>query len=220
MMERRPEPELMDDATQARAYAEADFEEPNSAFCAALVQRFAPLPETAWVADLGAGPADIPIRLARRFPHWHIDAIEGSRAMLEMATAAVAKSGVGDRLRLISAYLPDASLPGGYDIVLSNSLLHHLGDPRTLWRTAAQLGRPGANVLVMDLRRPETVEAARDFVERYAASEPTVLRRDFYNSLLAAFTVEEVEQQLAECGLPNLHVEPTSDRHLVVFGTL
>ena len=39
-MERIPEPELMDGAEQALAYAQADFEEPNSRFVATFVERF------------------------------------------------------------------------------------------------------------------------------------------------------------------------------------
>jgi hypothetical protein len=43
------------------------------------------------------------------------------------------------------------------------------------------------------------------------------LRRDFYNSLLAAFTVEEVRLQTADL---NLTVEEISDRHLFVYGSI
>jgi hypothetical protein len=51
---------------------------------------------------------------------------------------------------------------------------------------------PGAPVLVMDLMRPASPAAAEALVEQYAAGEPEVLRRDFYNSLLAAFEPGEV----------------------------
>ncbi|MEO0323259.1 MAG: class I SAM-dependent methyltransferase, partial [Myxococcota bacterium] len=36
-MKRTPEPELMDESTQAAAYAEADFDEPNAAFVARVL---------------------------------------------------------------------------------------------------------------------------------------------------------------------------------------
>ena len=39
-MERIPEPELMDDPEQARAYASADFSEPHQAFVERFTQRF------------------------------------------------------------------------------------------------------------------------------------------------------------------------------------
>jgi hypothetical protein len=55
-------------------------------------------------------------------------------------------------------------------------------------------------------------------VETYSADEPRLLRRDFYNSLLAAFTPVEVRSQLRRAGLRELKVEAVSDRHLLVFG--
>jgi hypothetical protein len=65
MMERVLEPELMDDPEQTEAYAAADFAEENQGF----VDRFAEyFPEfsSGRVLDVGCGPADIPVRFARR----------------------------------------------------------------------------------------------------------------------------------------------------------
>jgi len=55
-------------------------------------------------------------------------------------------------------------------------------------------------------------------VDTYSGDEPEILRTDFFNSLLAAFTPAEVEAQLAEAGLADLRVEATSDRHLMISG--
>jgi hypothetical protein len=59
---------------------------------------------------------------------------------------------------------------------------------------------------------------AREFVRKYCGNEPAVLRRDFYNSLLAAFTPAEVRRQLKRAGLRGLKVRVISDRHLLVAG--
>ena len=69
----------------------------------------------------------------------------------------------------------------------------------------------------MDLLRPETIEEAKKLKELYVSNEPEVLRKDFYNSLLAAFEIEEVKEQLREVSLNHLEVEQISDRHLIVF---
>jgi hypothetical protein len=45
-------------------------------------------------------------------------------------------------------------------------------------------------------------------------------RRDFFNSLLAAFTPREIEAQLRQAGSSHLEVEVISDRHLIVYGRL
>lgn len=218
-MQRTPEPELMDDAEQARAYAEADFEEPHNQFVAQFRSLFPGEDAQGDVLDLGCGPADVLIRFARAFPRCHIDGIDGAAAMLAHGQAAVERAGFSPRVRLFHGYLPGAELPNKhYAAVISNSLLHHLNDPAVLWRAVRDHAAPGAAVFVMDLMRPASPAQAQDLVDQYATNEPEVLRRDFYNSLLAAYEVGEVTQQLLGAGLPQLRVEAVSDRHLVVWG--
>ena len=221
MMPRRPEPEeLMDDPTQALAYAEADFSESNTLFCD-LFAAAAPAGFGGQVLDLGCGPADIPIRLARRFADTRITAVDGALAMLELAQRAIAEAGLSDRIRLAQVHLPATEIPGNpFSALISNSLLHHLLDPLDLWHTLAATAEAGARVLVMDLLRPESIDAAAALVERYAADAPEVLRRDFHNSLLAAYSLEEVREQLAMTGLDQLEVVQVSDRHLAVTGQM
>ena len=111
---------------------------------------------------------------------------------------------------------PDAR---SFDAVLSKDLLHHLPDPQVLWNEVKRVGRPGAAVYVMDLVRPESPEAARAMVQDGAGSEDPILQRDFYNSLLAAFTLEEVRQQLRDAELA-LTVALAGPRHMLIKGTL
>lgn len=219
-MERVPEPELMDDEAQARAYAEADFAEPNSRFVALFATHVGALPPGAAALDLGCGPGDISLRLAEAWPALEVHALDGSAAMLAFAHAALAARPVlAARVRFLQGMVPGAELPRSrYEAVVSNSLLHHLHDPQALWKTVHAHAAPGASVLVMDLARPADEATARALVEEYAAGEPEVLRRDFYNSLLAAFEPAEVRAQLAQAGLSGLRVEMVSDRHLLVHG--
>jgi SAM-dependent methyltransferase len=221
-MQRIPEPEeLMADVDQALAYAEADFQEANRLFVE-LLEREAGQTLAGHCLDLGCGPADIPIDLLQRHPGLQVDAVDGSPAMLAQAERKLrAASVLGDRIELLCDCLPSAALPpAAYDAVISNSLLHHLADPMSLWRTARQCARPGAVVVVMDLVRPASVEAVDELVEQYAAGAPPVLREDFRNSLFAAYRLDEVEQQLAAAGLADLRVAQVSDRHLAVSGRI
>ena len=219
-MERVPEPELMEDDLQAEAYARADFDEPNALFCQSLLDRLE-LPEPARVVDLGCGPADIPVRLARLRPSWVLDAVDGSRAMLRHANDRIRKEGLSHRIRIHCSMLPVLALPeAGFDLIISNSLLHHLPDPSLLWREVARLARPGALLALMDLRRPDSTEEAMALVEHYSAGEPEVLRRDFTASLLSAFTPNEVREQLRQAGLEKVEVAVISDRHLFACGSI
>ena len=219
MMERVPEPELMDERVQARAYAGADFDEPNSQFVERF-ERHIGLPSGP-VLDIGCGPGDIPLRLVRRFPELEVHGLDGAEAMLALARDALAREpALAGRLRFIAGRVPEVALPhAGYAAVISNSLLHHLHQPDALWQMVRRVAAPGAGVMVMDLFRPADREAAAEIVHAYAANEPEVLRRDFFNSLLAAFTPDEVAAQLQRAGLVRLRVETISDRHLLIHGT-
>ncbi len=219
-MDRTPEPELMDDAEQARAYAEADFEEPNAHFLALYAEKFSDARGD--VIDLGCGPGEITIRFAKRYPDSRVCGLDGADSMLEFGRRRLAElPELQDRVSFVCGILPDATLPSGhFNVLISNSLLHHLHDPAVLWRTIASHSAPGASVLVMDLYRPESRDEAASIVEQHAGDEPEVLKTDFYNSLLAAFSPEEVRAQLDDAGLDGLSVEKVSDRHMLVSGSL
>ena len=220
-MQRIPEPELMDEAEQARAYALADFAEPNARFVDYFESEY-PALQRGTVLDLGCGPGDIVLRLATRRSGLTVHGIDGSAAMLHFASERLHEApGLGGRVQFIEGVLPGATLPlPGYDAVISNSLLHHLHDPGVFWRAVREAGRPGAAVLVMDLFRPASPAAARGIVEQYAAGEPEILRQDFLASLCAAFEPEEIRTQLRAHGLAALTVRTVSDRHLLVTGRL
>jgi len=219
-MRRTPEPELMLDEAQARAYAAADFEAPNALFLALLQERLPGLPDRGRAVDLGCGPGDITLRFARAFPGWSVEGIDGSPAMLTLARRGLAASAdLAERVRFERRELP-APCAAPFDLIFSNSLLHHLHDPQVLWSRLVEWARPDAALFLMDLARPESPRAAQELVDLHARGEPDVLRRDFYNSLLAAWRPEEIVRQLRLAGLDALGVERVSDRHLVVQGPL
>lgn len=219
-MQRITEPELMDDAAQAEAYASADFSEAHSRIVDAFAEYFPGDEIAGEVLDLGCGPGDISFRFAARFPGCSVLGVDGAAAMIRLATARKVSDGAcGECVHFIEGLLPGASIPAmEYAAIISNSLLHHLHDPAVLWQTVARHAHAGTRIYVVDLFRPQSTAAARRLVENYAADEPDILRRDFYNSLCAAFEPREIEAQLVEAGLAGLSVDVISDRHLVVHG--
>jgi SAM-dependent methyltransferase len=234
-MQRLPEPELMDDALQAHAYAAADFSATDQALVDTVLERLAAVSPQApgqpeRMVDLGCGPGNISFRLAQACPNATVLGLDGAAAMLELADQRRQNDpGPWTGLRFQLACLPLApgaieNLPGAwrppFTTLVSNSLLHHLHDPQVLWRSLLQLGAPGALVVVRDLRRPSDQQTLEALVERHAAGAPAVLRRDYALSLRAAFRADEVADQLLAAGLQELTVRELGDRHLEVVGRL
>ena len=200
-MQRIPEPELMDELEQAAAYAAADWSEAHEKVPAHFRQRF---PEFAKgrVIDLGCGTADVTVRFARAYPDVTIMGVDGSETMLSFGRRAVREAGLDARIVLQKRYLPDPAMETrSFDALISNSLLHHFADPAVFWRTAARCVKPGASVLVVDLVRPPDHETAMQLVKEHATGAPPVLERDFTASLHAAYSVDEVRQQLIAADL-------------------
>ncbi len=212
----------MDEADQALAYAEADFSEPDARFIALLEGQAPGALDGVRALDLGCGPGNVLLRFLQAYPRATCDGLDGSAAMLAHARAALETlPGLAQRARLVCACLPtDLLEDGAYDLILSNSLLHHLHDPQVLWQAVRRFGRPGALVQVVDLMRPASPGWAEALVATYADGAPEVLRNDFRNSLFAAFEPQEVEAQIQEAGLTGCEVAVVSDRHLAVFGRL
>src|SRR5262249_45862134 len=110
-MERTPEPELMLDPEQVKAYAAADFAEPHGRFVELLRARLGRLPACGVALDLGCGPGDISFRFLRAYPRWRVDALDGSPAMIATARAQAAAAGLHERIECREAVLPDGVPP-------------------------------------------------------------------------------------------------------------
>ena len=112
------EPELMDDEQQSVAYAKADFSTSNQFFVDSVVRDFHGHMHD--VVDIGCGPGDVEVRLARAVPGVHITAVDGSAPMIALARDAVHSAGLDSRVTVVQGYIPGASLrEHGYDAILS-----------------------------------------------------------------------------------------------------
>ena len=219
-MERIVEKELMDDPKHAIAYANADFEKINNRVIEIFDIEFPDIEIKGTILDLGCGPGDITFRFAKRFPDSTVIGIDGAAIMIELANQQKCRETefLGN-IKFIEAEIPVAPIPGiPYDLIVSNSLYHHLHDPEVLWKTILDYGSSGTKIFIVDLFRPDSKERADWLVNEYSGNEPEILKKDFYNSLCASFEPAEVEQQLSNIGLSGLSVKIVSDRHLIIYG--
>lgn len=212
------EPELMDEQEQAAAYADADWSEAHGKIPGYFRDRF-PQFTAGRVIDLGCGPADVTLRFVKAFPEVTALGVDGSEAMLVFGRRHVRAAALDSRVTLENRYLPDAGVQTRiFDAVICNSLLHHFADPVALWRTAAMCAKPDAPVLLVDLLRPPDQAAVARLVNAHANDAPPVLRRDFAASLHAAYTLEEVRQQLRAAQLPHFQIDQVDELHFVGWG--
>ena len=216
-MERCLEKEIMDGEEQVRAYAQANFSKENQWFVEQFLDTFPEFRE-GMILDLGCGPADIPIRLVRLCTGFNIVGVDASAPMITLAQKAIHEANCSEQIRIVCQRIQNVVLEERADAIISNSLVHHVPNPLQFWYALKQLAKPGAPVLVMDLLRPESAEEAQALVDHYAADEPEQLRLDFYNSLLAAFSEDEVAAHLAEMNLSRLLIDVPDDRHWIVTG--
>jgi len=217
-MERIPEKERMDQAEAVNGYAQADFADVNERFVNAVVEAMNG-ERVHRMLDLGSGPGDIPVALVGANACVKLVAVEASAEMLTWAARRVSSGGRSDRVVLVRG---DAkALPfedGVFTAVVSNSILHHVSDPHLFWQEVGRMLPPGGRVFMRDLLRPDNIADARALVDEYARDESEALRGEFFRSLCAAYTVDEVRDQLRRADLSMLNVRVSSDRHLDVFG--
>ena len=100
-----------------------------------------------------------------------------------------------------------------FDMVMSNSIVHHIPDPYDVLEATVRVLKPGGRVFFRDLLRPESDEQVSDLVQAYAGSENEHQQKMFDDSLRAALSLEEVRQLVERLGLDPSQVTATSDRH-------
>jgi ubiquinone/menaquinone biosynthesis C-methylase UbiE len=218
-MDRVPEPELMNNPEQVLAYSNADFEDAHQSVIDNFTQIFPEDLRLQNILDLGCGSGDVTLRFALRYPTCKIDAVDGAEEMLKQAAILIRKQSLTERIMLHHQRLPNCVFQNErYDAIISNSLLHHLHEPQHLWSTIKQFAAQDTAIYVCDLFRPDSKRAAKGLVDQYAHDEPEILRKDFYNSLLAAFTPDEVRVQIEFAALDSLNIDIVSDRHMLIYG--
>lgn len=188
----------MDDPAEVEAYAGAAAERHLARLDAVAARRAARLAAGGRRGvDLGCGPGSIPLQVAARCPDLLMVGVDLSLPMLRQAREQARRRGMEGRLLLVlgsAAALPLRS--GLFDLVSSNSLLHHLADPGAAMQEAQRVAAPGAAVFFRDLRRPPAplLGAHVAFCGRHYQG---AMRRLFEQSVRAAYTPLEVRRLAA-----------------------
>lgn len=217
MIERVLEPELMDTAQDAAEYDSMDHSAVNRQFVLDLLAVLGKPPT--YALDVATGTAQIPIELAKAEPAVRQVALDAAGEMILLAEKNVREAGQVDRIVVAIGNARELPFPDGtFDLVYSNSLVHHLADPGPAMAEMVRVCQPGGQLFLRDLCRPDTEEVLQRQVETYAAGATDYQRRLFADSLRAALTLEEVRAEVRELGIEPDQVQMSSDRHWTWHG--
>jgi len=147
--------------------------------------------EQGTIIDLGSGTCNFVIALAQAFPKLNFLCYENSPAMITIATDNINSVGLSSRIRLIQKDI--FNLTGKYDVALANRLLHHLDETKEFWKLMNSLSE---NILVIDINRPP--KYLIDQIRKSNEYREDVYKEDLINSLQAAYSLEEVAEQIKE----------------------
>ena len=212
-MKRIPEPDLMESQEQALSYANADFSDSNNLFLNKVFQ-CSNISENTTLLDVGCGDGEIPIKI-RSTKKCNITALDGSESMLKEFKKKLDKQNIED-ITVIHQRLEENSFNDeSFDIITSNSVLHHVVSPHQYWDELLRLVKSTGTIFIMDLVRPKDEVALTYILDKYGGNDPT-LRNDFDNSLRAAYTLPEVTEQLSVFHSISFDAKLISDRHFFV----
>ena len=190
---RKPEPEAMNDSDEVEAYSSAAAQAYLDSIDNTLVDQIAGLGITRGrLLDIGTGPGGIPLKVAQRMPEMKVVGVDFSANMIRAAKKSAVEQGldgraifqVADGKRLCFA---DST----FDIVISNSVLHHLENPAPFFNEMARVVKPQGAVLLRDLRRPSRL-AFPLHVRWFGRYYSGLMKKLYVDSVHAAYTGREL----------------------------
>jgi ubiquinone/menaquinone biosynthesis C-methylase UbiE len=212
MLARVLETEVMDTPADAVDYNTMDHSAVNRVFAQDFFATGST--PTTPILDVGTGTALIPIEFCRQHTSCQFLAVDLAVEMLKLAERNVSDNGLSARIKLEQVdgkRLPYAD--GTYAAVVSNSIIHHIPEPRSCFAEMHRVCTDGGRLFVRDLRRPQSEEELQRLVKLYAEGANDHQRQLFADSLRAALTLDEVREMVAELGYDQATVNDTTDRH-------
>ena len=217
-LQRVAEPEVMDDSAEVEAYSSAaaqshlnDIDDTFVDHATRLVNKR----ERGRALDIGTGPGQIVLKLARRLTRWKFIGVDRSPNMIAQGIACLAPlTEVAGRVHF---YIADGNqIPfcdGSFDLVACNSVLHHFADLQKLLAEIARLAKPESAILLRDLRRPSRL-AYPLHVRRHGRHYQGLMYKLYCDSVRSAYTVEELQRLLGSSPLKGARIFEHNHTHI------
>jgi ubiquinone/menaquinone biosynthesis C-methylase UbiE len=216
---RVPEPEVMDDTGEVEAYSSAAAQSHLEGIDGTFVEHAVRLlkgRERGRALDIGTGPGQIAIKLAKRLTRWKFIGIDRSPNMIAKAQANLADAGNAVAGRVEFRVADGNRLPfpdQTFDFVMCNSVLHHLAEPARFLDEIARVAAPASSILLRDLRRPGRL-AIGLHIRRHGKHYEGAMRDLFGASVRAAYTEAELQRMVAASQLRGVRIFRHESTHL------
>lgn len=211
------EPEVMDESDEVEAYASATAQ----AYLDRIDDTFAAHALRLGVRrgralDVGTGPGQIPLKIARQVKDLEFLGVDRSEAMLAEARRGATALGLAERVRFEPGdgkklAFADAS----FDLVICNSVLHHVADPVAALREIGRVAKPTGAILLRDLRRPSRL-AFPLHVRWYGRHYAGRMKQLYVASVRAAYTPGELAELVRAARLPGVRLFRFDRTHIGV----
>lgn len=213
-MDRILEPEVMDTWLEATAYDAMDFTVVNAIFAADAI---ALAPHAVKILDVGTGTARIPILMCQQQPQYLITAVDLAQSMSIVGQRNIEEAGLIQRIRLERVDAKRMPYPDlEFDMIISNSLVHHLPDALSFFQEVKRLIKPHGAILIRDLIRPDDDRRVDELVSNIGDDYDDHQQQLFRDSLQAALTLAEVQKLIDRVGLSQVKLSQSSDLHWTI----
>ena len=118
--------------------------------------------------DIGTGPGNIPLEIARRSQNFEIKAVDISPAMVRIASKNAKDAELAGHVHF--QYGSAESIPFGdgyFDLIISTLSFHHWAKPKECLKEIHRVLKNGGEAWIYDLRRELTKEARVQLRNRY-----------------------------------------------------
>ncbi len=215
---RVPEPEVMEDSAEVEAYSYSAAQAYLNAIDDTFVEhalRLVAGRERGRALDIGTGPGQILLKLARKLTLWKFVGVDRSQGMIGQANANLAAGGgLAGRVEFQIADGNGLPFPEkSFDFVMCNSVLHHFAEPEKLFAEMARLTKPGGAILLRDLRRPGRLGHPWH-IWRHGRHYSGAMQRLYRASVRAAYTVRELQRILDASPLRGARVFEHRSTHI------
>lgn len=148
------------------------------------------------IIDLGSGSCNFIIHLCMKYPDLKVTCYEQSPAMVNIARENIKNNNLSDNITIIEDDFFNAM--GKYDAVLISRVLHHINDTDRFWKLVNRLSD---KVLVTDLERFDNEDEYKRLENFMKPISTPAFFEDTMNSFKAAYTANEVREQVKDYNL-------------------